>query len=109
MGEIEQLGLGDQVRVHGMVSRRTALELLSRAEMALVLAQNQPLCVPAKLYESVALGTPTLVIAEPDSAAAREARRLGAMTVDAGDVTGISALLIEMLSGKFKCSNNSTT
>src|SRR5256885_5040333 len=52
----------------------------------LVLAQYQPLCVPAKLYESVALGTPTLVIAEPDSAAAREARRLGAMTVDAAEI-----------------------
>ena len=100
-GEIEELGLGGQVKVHGMLSRRGALELLSRVEMALVLAQNQPLCVPAKLYESVALGTPTLVIAEPDSAAAREARRVGAMTVDAGDVTGISAVLIQMLAGKF--------
>ena len=100
-GEIEEFGLDAQVKVHGVLSRRSALELLSRAQMALVLAQNQPLCVPAKLYESVALGTPTLVIAEPDSAAAREARRVGAMTVDAGDVTGISALLIDMLAGKF--------
>src|SRR5256714_1542569 len=100
-GEIEELGLDAQVKVHGVLSRRSALELLSRAQMALLLAQNQPLCVPAKLYESVALGTPTLVIAEPNSAAAREARRVGAMTVDAGDVTGISALLIDMLAGKF--------
>jgi glycosyltransferase involved in cell wall biosynthesis len=99
-GEIEALGLGAQVKAHGILSRPNALELLSRAEMALVLAQNQPLCVPAKLYESVALGTPTLVIAEPDSAAAGEARRVGAMTVDAGDVAGISALLADMLAGK---------
>jgi hypothetical protein len=99
-GEIEALGLGAQVKAHGVLSRPNALELLSRAEMALVLAQNQPLCVPAKLYESVALGTPTLVIAEPDSAAAREASRVGAMTLDAGDVAGISALLADMLAGK---------
>jgi hypothetical protein len=99
--EIEELGLGGQVKVHGMLSRRSALELLARAEMALVLAQNQPLCVPAKLYESVALGTPTLVIAEADSAAAREARRVGAMTVDAEDVTAISAVLMDMLAGNF--------
>jgi len=98
--EIDRRGLAAQVKVHGIVSQGSALELLSRAQMALVLAQNQPLCVPAKLYESVALGTPTLVIAEPDSAAAREARRVGAMTVDAGDVIGISALLMEMLAGK---------
>jgi glycosyltransferase involved in cell wall biosynthesis len=98
--EIEQLGLSANVMVHGMVSRRSALELVRRAEMALVLAQNQPLCVPAKLYESLALGTPTLVIAEPDSAAAREARRVGAMTADATDVAGISVLLSDMLAGK---------
>lgn len=98
--EIHRLGLDAQVKVHGILAPRSALELLSRVQVALVLAQNQPLCVPAKLYESLALGTPTLVIAEPESAAAREARRVGAMTIDAADVTGLSALLMDMLDGK---------
>jgi hypothetical protein len=58
------------------------------------------MCVPAKLYESVGLGVPTLVIAEKNSAAACEARRIGAMTVEVDDETGIKQLIGEMLSGR---------
>jgi hypothetical protein len=56
--------------------------------------------VPAKLYESVALGIPTLVIAEETSAAACEARRIGAMTLDASDVDGLRSLFQDMLAGQ---------
>ena len=55
--------------------------------------------VPAKLYESVALGIPTLVIAEEMSAAACEARRIGAMTLDGADVGGLRSLFEDMLAG----------
>jgi hypothetical protein len=58
------------------------------------------MCVPAKLYESVGLGVPTLVIAEETSAAAREARRVGAMTLDGGDVDGLRSLMQDMLAGR---------
>lgn len=98
--EIEMLNLRSQVNVLGNLPRDSALSLLGRAHLALVLAQEQPMCVPAKLYEAVGLGVPTLVIAETDSAAAREARRIGAMTVEANDVEGIAGLLGEMLSGR---------
>src|SRR2546426_766351 len=98
--EIEAAGLASAVNIHGVLPRSKALELLSRAHVALVLAQNQPMCVPAKLYESVGLGVPTLVIAESTSAAANEARRIGAMTVDGGDLAGIRAVFGDMLSGR---------
>ena len=58
------------------------------------------MCVPAKLYESVGLGVPTLVIAERTSAAANEARRIGAMTVDGADLAGIRAVFEDVLSGR---------
>lgn len=98
--EIASAGLTSIVNIHGVLPRTQALELLSRAHVALVLAQDQPMCVPAKLYESVGLGVPTLVIAEGSSAAACEARRIGAMTVDGGDVDGIRAVLEDMVSGR---------
>lgn len=100
IGEIQRLGLTSQVNVLGVLPRQGALDLLGRANLALVLAQEQPMCVPAKLYESVGLGVPTLVIAEGDSAAAREARRIGAMTVEADDVEGIAAVLADMIAGR---------
>src|SRR4029078_7798432 len=62
--QIEASGLADAVKVLGVLPRDSALQFLSRSHLALVLAQDQPMCVPAKLYESVGLGIPTLVIAE---------------------------------------------
>lgn len=98
--QIEAAGLADVVKVLGVLPRDAALELLSRSHLALVLAQDQPMCVPAKLYESVGLGIPTLVIAEKESAAAREARRIGAFTAEGHDVEGIKTLLADLMYGR---------
>jgi glycosyltransferase involved in cell wall biosynthesis len=98
--EIDAQGLGSSVTVMGVLPRDAALGLLGRAHLALVLAQDQPMCVPAKIYESVGLGVPTLVIAEKNSAAAVEARRIGAMTVEGDDVSGIKSILSDMLTGQ---------
>jgi glycosyltransferase involved in cell wall biosynthesis len=98
--DITAAGLSSLVKFHGLLPREQALELLNRSHLALVLAQDQPMCVPAKLYESVGLGIPTLVIAEETSAAACEARRIGAMTLDAADVEGLRSLLDDMLAGR---------
>jgi hypothetical protein len=97
---IASAGLTTQVSIHGVLPRAQALKLLSRSHLALVLAQDQPMCVPAKIYESMGLGVPTLVIAEEGSAAAREARRIGAMTLDGGDVDGLRLLMEDMLAGR---------
>jgi hypothetical protein len=99
-GEIAAAGLTSMVSIHGVLPRAQALELLSRSHLALVLAQDQPMCVPAKLYECVGLGVPTLVIAEVNGAAASEARRIGAMSLDSNDVEGMRSLLRDMLSGR---------
>ena len=98
--DIAAAGLGSMVKIHGVLPRARALELLSRSHLALVLAQDQPMCVPAKIYESVGLGVPTLVIAEEASAAAREARRIGAMTLEGGDVEGMRAVIEDLLAGR---------
>ena len=95
--DIAAVGLQSVVILHGMLPRPRALALLSRSHLALVLAQNQPMQIPAKLYECVGLGIPTLVIAEATSAAASEARRIGAMTLDGSDVAGIRALLEDVV------------
>jgi glycosyltransferase involved in cell wall biosynthesis len=99
-GEIAATGLTSRVRIHGMLPRAQALSLLSRSHLALVLAQDQPMCVPAKLYECVGLGVPTLVIAEKTGAAASEARRIGAMSLDTNDVDGMRSLLEDILAGR---------
>ena len=98
--DIAAADLTSVVNIHGLLPRPQALELLTRSSLALVLAQGQPMQVPAKLYESMALGVPTLVIAEETSAAACEARRIGAMTLDGGDVDGMRLLLEDMLAGR---------
>jgi glycosyltransferase involved in cell wall biosynthesis len=96
--DIAAAGLGSLVNFHGVLPRTQALELLNRSHLALVLAQDQPMQVPAKLYECVGLGIPTLVIAEATSAAASEARRIGAITLDGSDVEAMRALLEDVLS-----------
>jgi hypothetical protein len=83
-----------------LLPRAQALDLLNRSHLALVLAQDQPMQVPAKLYESVGAGIPTLVIAEQASAAACEARRIGAMTLDGSDVDGLRSVLEDILDGR---------
>ncbi len=98
--EIDSQGVAHMVNLVGLLPRASALELLNQSNLAIVLAQDQPLCVPAKVYESVGLGTPTLVIAESNSAASNEAHRIGAFAVEGEDVAGIKALLVDMLSGK---------
>lgn len=100
--DIAAADLTSVVNIHGLLPRAQAIELLSRSSLALVLAQDQPMQVPAKLYESVALGIPTLVIAEETSAAACEARRIGAMTLDGADVEGLRSLFENMLAGQLR-------
>jgi glycosyltransferase involved in cell wall biosynthesis len=98
--EIAAAGLTSIVNVHGVIAREQALALLTRSHLALVLAQDQPLCIPAKLYESIGLGVPTVVIAEAGSAAAHEARRIGAMTFEDDDVGGLRSMLEDLLDGR---------
>ncbi|HJP60180.1 MAG TPA: hypothetical protein VJ865_09275 [Gemmatimonadaceae bacterium] len=98
--DIAALSLEALIDIRGIVPRAQALEILNGSHLALVLAQGQPMQVPAKLYESVGMGVATLVITEETSAAAREARRIGAMVVADGDDDGLRSVLTDMLEGR---------
>ncbi|MES2178637.1 MAG: glycosyltransferase [Gemmatimonadota bacterium] len=97
---IENLGLQDSVIALGIVSTNEALDVISRSHLALVLAQNQALQIPAKLYECVALGVRTLVITEPDGATAREAARLGAVVCSPNADASVAALIEGVMLGR---------
>jgi glycosyltransferase involved in cell wall biosynthesis len=86
-------GMESHVEVLGRLPRAQALTMLSRSRLAVVLAQHQEHQIPAKLYESVAMGVPTLVVAPAGSATAVAGDRLGAMVRDSGDVDGIACVL----------------
>jgi glycosyltransferase involved in cell wall biosynthesis len=98
--ELAADGLPNMIQFHGLTPRAGALSLLARSNLALVLAMDQPTQIPAKIYECVGLGVPTLVLAETESAAAREARRIGAMTFDGRDVAAMRVLLDEIVDGR---------
>jgi len=88
--------LHDHVEVFGVLAPIGALDLLIRSRLSVVLAQYQNYQIPAKLYESVGMGKPTLVIAEPDSATAREAVRLGTYLCAPDDVERITTVMEEV-------------
>jgi glycosyltransferase involved in cell wall biosynthesis len=90
---VAELHLGNHVELVDPLPRREALGALASSHMALVLAQGQGLMIPAKLYESVAMGIPTLVVTEPGSATAREATELGAAVHGPEDVDGMATAM----------------
>jgi glycosyltransferase involved in cell wall biosynthesis len=92
--QIDALGLHGHVEMLGVLARSAALDLVARSGLALVLAQQQEYQVPAKLYELIGLGIPTVVVAEEGSAAGSEAVRLGAWRVDEHDVAGLTSVLV---------------
>lgn len=91
--EIASLGLEQHVDVLGLLPREQALDVVSRSRLAVVLAEDWKVQVPAKLYELVAMGVPTLLVAGERGAAAAEAQRLGATVLDPSDIGGIVTLL----------------
>lgn len=55
-------GIEDLVRLPGRVPRREALQLMASAGALVLLAQGQPLQVPAKAFEYVAAGAPIIAV-----------------------------------------------
>ena len=79
-------GMEQYPEVLGSLPRAEALRVVARSRLAVVLAQQQELQIPGKLYESVAMAIPTLVVAPPASAAGIEGDRVGAVVRDPADV-----------------------
>jgi glycosyltransferase involved in cell wall biosynthesis len=105
---LAQDGLDGMIEFLGAIPRRDALDLLRRSHVALVLAQQQRTQIPAKLYECVGLGVPTLVISELESAASREAMRIGAFAVETKDVARMREILNALLDGTFPANSYAT-
>ncbi len=102
-GAVAAAGLEQYVEVLGPLPRAQALEVVCRSRLALVLAQDQELQIPTKLYESVAMGIPTLVVASARSAAGMEGNRIGAVVRDADDVQGIAGVLEQLWRDGSRC------
>jgi glycosyltransferase involved in cell wall biosynthesis len=90
---VAELGIATHVEINGAVPRARALEILAESRMALVLAQGQSTMVPAKLYEAIGMGLPTMVVTEADSATGREGKRLGAAVHSPDDEPGMAAVM----------------
>jgi glycosyltransferase involved in cell wall biosynthesis len=93
---IARSALDGVVELLGTLPGAQALELVRRSHLALVLAQDQPVQVPAKLYECVAMGIPTLAITESTSATAGEAQRIGARVAEPDDVDAVQRIIEEL-------------
>jgi hypothetical protein len=96
---VEELDLGEYVTLQRSLPRAAALDLLARSKLAVVLAQDQDFQVPSKLYESIVMGIPTLVIAAHDSASAREGERVGAFVAAPDEIEQIATLLERIWTG----------
>lgn len=84
-GMASSLGIGEFVQVRGRVPRAEAMQLLSRADLNVVLPQDSHLAVPSKVYEYLRFPAWLLALAEPHSATARTLAGTGADVVLPGD------------------------
>lgn len=61
-------GCASSVFLHAHVAHQRALAIMKGADVLVLLAENQPLSIPAKTYEYLASGRPVLVFTEAGSA-----------------------------------------
>jgi glycosyltransferase involved in cell wall biosynthesis len=74
---IRRLGLSDVVTFVDWLPHAQMAELMQSADILLLLAQNQPLSVPNKLYEYLGVGKPILAIADDVGDTVRLLRQIG--------------------------------
>jgi hypothetical protein len=83
--EIETLGLSDIVHIKDWLPQAAVKDLVDKADVLLLLAQQQPDQVPNKLYEYLGTRRPILAFADTDGETARMLRRVGGHHVLTGD------------------------
>lgn len=76
-----------------LLPRADALKEMARSPVLLVLANEQRLQVPGKVYEYMATGNHILAIAEEKSATAEVVNHVGGVVVLGGDVVQMKQLL----------------
>jgi glycosyltransferase involved in cell wall biosynthesis len=104
--EALRLGISDHVTLHGRVPRSEVLSAIKGADIAVVIASvsNEDSVqingwIPAKLFETIGLGTPVLLIASPASDAATIAEPTGLVRTFSGeDINGIASFIEDRMS-----------
>ena len=76
-----EAGVADLVRFLPRVGQEECARLTAEADLLLLLAQEQPMQVPNKLYDYLAAGTPILALADPDGETATMLGRIGTHAV----------------------------
>jgi hypothetical protein len=113
--EARRFGVSDTVVLHGHVPRPMVLSAVRGAGMAVTISSvsgaaqfGERGIVPAKLFESLGLGTPNLLIAPPgaDAEAILETTRMG-RRFSGSDTSGIARFLNEAIHGQGRQPGNS--
>jgi glycosyltransferase involved in cell wall biosynthesis len=83
-------GIGDYVRVEGLIPRSQLLERLRRASMLLSLPQDVETSIPAKIFEYMSFSAWLLILAAAGTATAQLLDGTGADVVDPSSVEAIA-------------------
>jgi len=92
---ISAYGLGQTVHVLGLVSHHKALKLIKKSHLALLLAENQPFQIPAKVYDYMGAGTKILAVAEKGATSDLIISTKIGEVFRPGDVEGIKRYIYE--------------
>ena len=91
-----QLGLADVVTVVDFMKYEECVDLLHHSDVLLLFAQGQPLQIPTKFYDYIAVGKPILVFAEDGATADLASRLPRAPVVGPDDGDRLATKLTEM-------------
>jgi hypothetical protein len=91
-----QFDLADVVTFIDFMKYEECVDLLYRSDVLLPFAQGQPLQIPTKLYDYIAVGRPILVFAEDGATADLAGQLPHATIVGRGDHERLEAKLKEM-------------
>lgn len=95
---VKAFGLEDIVEILDPVPFEKAVEVMCKSHLLLLLAPNQPLQIPAKVYDYMGSGTDILNIAEMESATADLVKSTGAgYSLTHDDNEGIKDCIIESM------------
>ena len=84
----------------GLLPREEAIQVLARSKAAVILNPDQQVQIPAKIYEAVAMGVPTLVVAAEESSSAAAANALGISFAERHDVEAMADFFARVARGE---------
>lgn len=97
--EVTEFGLESRVEFADHLPHRRALEELARSAVLLLSVHSDPyvaqICIPAKLFEYMAVGRPILAISPPGAAAALVEESGCGVVLHPNDIDGIERSIVE--------------